>query len=252
MDEPEEIRHRMAELAEDAAAVASRVAVCQVIGDALARIGKLVWVTGYIFGPDRKSGASPFRFGDDSAVGIATVVQIGAELISGAVTLLSAGNTYGASALVRQLLEVQYLAAAFAAEQDIASRWLRADHKERRSFWSPAKLREQANGKFLASDYWHHCDLGGHPARDGMRLLPDHQSIPAAFLWVDLAGHIVGIWRHVGTAVERLLGGPIPNDWDIPDVPAYIKEWQTADGLLAAMQDLGAILRETGRTQLTE
>jgi phage/plasmid primase-like uncharacterized protein len=47
-------------------------------------------------------------------VGVATVAQISGELGAGAVALLEAGNNYAAAALIRQLVEVEYLASAFA------------------------------------------------------------------------------------------------------------------------------------------
>jgi hypothetical protein len=151
----------------------------------------------YIIGPDRVSGDSPFRFGDDRAVGVATVAQIGGELATGAVDLLNATNRYAACALVRQLVEVEYLATAFAEEHEIAAVWLRADRDERLKFWSPARLRQRAKGRFLNADYWNHCELGGHPATAGMRLLPGHEGMHMAYLWTDLAGHLAGIWRAV-------------------------------------------------------
>lgn len=241
VDESEEIQHRLDDLGEDPAAVASRIAVCRTIGEALAHVGRLLWVTGYIVGPDRKSGASPFKFGDDAVVGVATVAQVGGQLTAGVLALLEVGNLYAASALIRQLVEIEYLAFAFAEEHDIAAQWLRATREERRAFWSPAKLRERANGIFLASDYWHHCDLGGHPTTRGMLLLPDHKTIHPAYLWVDLAGHLVSIWKSVVVSTERLLGGPIPNTWKVPDVSTTVEAWHTADGLNTAMRDFDAI-----------
>jgi hypothetical protein len=66
------------------------------------------------------------------------------------------------------------LAAAFAEEHEIAGEWLRASREERIRFWSPTRLRERAGGRFLKTDYWHHCEMGGHPATRGMSLLPGH------------------------------------------------------------------------------
>ena len=244
MDESEDIQRLLDELGDDVAATASRVAVCEVIGQALAHVGRVLGVAGHLMGPDRRSGASPFRFGDDGAVGVATVAQIAGELATGAVDLLKAGNLYAGSALIRQVVEVEYLASAFAKEHDIAAAWLRADRKERLSFWSPSKLRERAGGVFLASDYSHHCELGGHPTTRAMRLLPDHATLNVAYLWVDLAGHLVRVWEDVIVSIERWLGGVIPAEWNTPDVGAAIEAWRSTDGLNAAMRDLGAMLRE--------
>jgi hypothetical protein len=247
VDEDAEVRKRLEELADDATASANRVDVCDTIATGLVRLGHVLWVGGYLVGPDRATGASPFRFGDDRAVGVATIVQIGGELASAAAALLRATNRYAASALIRQLVEVEYLAAAFAEEHEIASEWLRASREERIKFWSPARLRERAGGRFLNTDYWRHCEMGGHPATPGMSLLPGHANrVHTGFLWVDLAGHLVGIWRAIIQSTERFLEGPVPKDWELPDVQAAIDEWLRTDGLYAALLDLGAILDGEG------
>ena len=160
------------ELADDETAVRNRLEACRAVTTALAYVGKLFWVTGSIVGPDRVSGASPFNFGDDSAVGIATVMQIGGELGQGCMQLLEAGNRYSASALVRQLVEVEYLAHAFAVQSERASDWLRADRQARLKFWSPRELRAKSGGIFLASDYSQHCERGGHPTTKDFRCCP--------------------------------------------------------------------------------
>jgi hypothetical protein len=241
--EDAEVRKLLEDLADDTAASATRADVCDTIARGLVRLGHVLWVGGYVVGPDRASGTSPFRFGDDRAVGVATVAQIGGELSSAAVDLLKANNRYAASALIRQLVEVEYLAAAFADEHEIAGEWLRASREERIKFWSPARLRERAGGRFLKTDYWHHCEMGGHPATPGMALLPGHANgVHAVFLWADLAGHLVGIWRAIVRSTDRFLDGPVPRDWELPDVQAAIDEWLGTDGLYAALQDLGAIL----------
>lgn len=133
-------------------------------------------MSGNLIGPDRKSGASPFRFGDDRTVGVATVAQIGRELSGATVDLLQAGHLYAASALTRQLVEVEYLAHAFAHDHGVAAGWLPADRKERLAFWTPAAVRKRADGAFPAEDYRRHCDLGGHPTTEERQLLPDHST----------------------------------------------------------------------------
>lgn len=193
------------ELADDPVAIASRLAVCQAVAAALSRVGHVFWLTGYVAGPDRKSGVSPFKFGNDGAVGLATVAQIGGELAKGEIQLLQAENLYAASALTRQLVEVEYLAKAFECENEVAAEWLRADREVRREFWSPERLRRRAGGVFLRTDYWHHCDRGGHPTREGMSLLPGHAKMNSGYIWVDLAGHLKSIWASFAVGAERFL-----------------------------------------------
>ena len=86
--------------------------------------------------------------------------------------------------------------------------------------------------------------MGGHPATPGMQLLPGHEGMHMAYLWTDLAGHLAGIWRAVVQSTERLLGGPLPTEWEPPDVESAIERWDASDGFSTAMRDFGAILRE--------
>jgi hypothetical protein len=78
-----------------------------------------------MLGTDRRDGESPFGFGSDATVGLAIVAEIAAELISGTLTLLDQDGLYGAAALLRQLVEVEYLCWAFAEDEDEAKRWMR-------------------------------------------------------------------------------------------------------------------------------
>lgn len=219
------------------------MAVCRDIAETLARVGNVLWATGFIFGDDRVSLASPYEFGEDATVGVATVAQIGGELARGAVVMLDAGNLYAAGALIRQLVEIQYLAHSFEEQHEIAAQWLRADHEERRNFWSPRHLRRRAGGKFLSSDYSHHCEMGGHPTMSSFPLLPGHQMLHPEFLWVDLANHLVGIWQHVSACSERLVGGPVPEAWAIPDIAASVMSWSAKDGLSTALVELNRALQ---------
>jgi hypothetical protein len=246
-DERQELRELLRTLGEDDAANAKRIAMCKAVATGLARLGQVLWVQGSLLGPHRVSGESRHGFGDDRVVGIATVAQIGGELARASIELLRAGNRYAASALVRQLFEVEYLAHAFAGDHESAAAWLRADQKERREFWAPQRLRSRADGAFIDEHFWSHCERGGHPTTEGMALLPDHGSqIDTSFLWVDLAGHLANIWRHTFAAAEAAHGQPIPTDeWKLQDVDAALEAWRSSDLLYAAFQDLGAAIRET-------
>ncbi len=228
-------------LGEDEAANAKRVEMCEAVATGLVRMGQVLWVQGSLIGPHRVSGESPHGFGDDRVVGIATVAQIGGELARASIDLLQAGNRYAASALVRQLFEVEYLAHAFAGDHESAADWLRADQRERRDFWTPQKLRNRADGAFIDEHFWSHCERGGHPTMEGVALLPDHTSqIDVAFLWADLGGHLANIWRYTLAAAEVAHERPISTkDWKLPDVDGSLEAWRSSDRLYAALQHLG-------------
>jgi hypothetical protein len=147
-------------------------------------------------------------------------------------------------ALVRQLVEVQYLADAFAADHEIAGDWMRADGNRRRSYWQPDQVRKRADGKFLPMDYWRHCDLGGHPTREGLPMLPAlSDRIPTAYWWTDLAGHLVAIWRAVVTAGAKHLGEG--TDWigEQADLDQAIAHWDNVDRFKTAIAHLDELRR---------
>jgi hypothetical protein len=73
----------------------------------------LLHLSGHIVGPDRKSGASPVGHGSDETVAIALLLRIAAELIEASNDLFMNGKAYAAAALIRQMVEVEYLAWAF-------------------------------------------------------------------------------------------------------------------------------------------
>lgn len=177
--------------------------LCQALAAFFRESGRLLWTGGYIVGPDRVSGESPFDFGSDATVGLATVAQTAGELTSGAVDLLGAGNLYGAAALCRQLVEVEYLAWAFAEDEEQASHWLRANREERFELWRPGQLRKRSAGRFRDSDYWMHCEHGGHPTPEGRRLLGSVDQEGFDAWWADLATHASRIFRSLEIATEH-------------------------------------------------
>jgi hypothetical protein len=66
----------------------SRIACCADLAAAMTKLGQVLWVGGFIIGRDRVSGTSPFKFGSDSTVGLATFSQVGGQLLTGVNVLL--------------------------------------------------------------------------------------------------------------------------------------------------------------------
>jgi len=209
----------------------SRVSCCSDLAAAMTKLGQILWAGGWMIGSDRVSGDSPFRFGSDATVGLATVAQVGGELLNGIGVLLPPGNRYAAMALVRQLVEVEYLAWAFAQNHPEAATWLRSTRDERVKIWQPRHLRDRSNGRFGKEDYQQHCDRGGHPTPDAVRLLPGHtRRIPIDACWLEAAVHGTSIWHYLTTATlyegyQRILT-------DLPEAAAAaesISRWRAAD-----------------------
>jgi hypothetical protein len=177
---------KLATIRKDLALFASRV---------FSEVGTQLHVTGNIFGTDRKEGKSPFRNGSDEMVGMSVLLRIGGQLISASTELLTEGRPYAGAALLRQIVEIEYLAWAFESRDNDAERWLRSNREIREEFFRPAKLRQASEGKIRGRDYGFHCELGGHPVPTGTVLLKDDPST-AQLLLSDLLGHTGGAWNH--------------------------------------------------------
>ncbi len=125
-------------------------------------------------------------------------------LVGGAFELALHGNGYAASALNRQLVELEHLAWAFAEDQQEAASWLRSSNDERRSCWQPHHLRERSEGRFRGADYSNHCEVGGHPTPPGMRQLLAGDPVIAEIIISETASHGTSGWDYLLLAVTVL------------------------------------------------
>lgn len=182
--------------ATNAATIAMRHALAEFTSETFRDAGKKLQLVGNIFGTDRKNGISPFGNGSDETVAMSLLLRVGAQLTESAASLFKSGHDYAASALVRQVVEIEYLAWAFETRDEDAERWLRSDRETRESFFSPRKLRQASSGKFRGKDYGYHCELGGHPV-PGSALLLGEDRAPGQVIFADLLGHTGRIWDHV-------------------------------------------------------
>jgi hypothetical protein len=191
----EEVRNSVSAAALDPELVTIRKELALFASGVFSKVGTQLHVAGDIVGTDRKEGKSPFRYGSDEVVGMSVLLRVGSQLISASAELLTEGRPYAGAALLRQIVEIEYLAWAFESRDKDAERWLRSDRKTREEFFKPAKLRAASEGKFRGRDYGFHCELGGHPVPTGTVLLNDDPST-AQLLLSDLLGHTGGVWNH--------------------------------------------------------
>ncbi len=175
-------------------AVALRESTCGSLADALVTTGAVLWAFGLAQQPRHS---------------IAVAIQMGGETARGAVLLLRDENRYGAAALVRQLVEIEYLLCLFALDGDEPLKWASRDEEAVRREYVPARMRERCGGRFRASEYSSHCRIGGHPRFVAGYVLPEHLHIgalsdPVVFAagWVDLGQHLVQVWRWVEEILE--------------------------------------------------
>jgi len=182
--------------AEDSAVVTCRYDLAKFSAAQMQDAGIELHVLGHLIGDDRVSGSSPFGYGNDETVAVSVLLRIAGQITSAASDLFRDGRQYAAAALLRQLVEVEYLAWAFGTRNRDAERWLRSDEAERQQFFRPAKLRAAAGGAFRSEDYGYHCELGGHPVPQSNVLLENSHSI-GQLLLSDLLGHVGHIWNHL-------------------------------------------------------
>jgi hypothetical protein len=230
--------------ANDADGRGAREGVCKALAATFRMAGERLWAGGYILGTDRRDGRSPFGFGSDATVGLAVVMQVAGELMSGTIELLAHGNLYGAAALLRQLVEAEYLTWAFAEDEQEATMWMRSSRSERLRMWQPRHLLTRSGGRFRATDYHGHCERGGHPTPDATMLLPGHGRYQSPELWrLDLAEHGVSAWRYAMDAAQRLGY----QDWvqsasDEHGLPDAIVCWEKRDSLRSVARETRADL----------
>lgn len=186
---------------------------------------------------------------------VAALIEMAGELATGAVQLLEREQRYASAALIRQLIEAEYLLTAFEADFTRAAEWARSTPDEIRRSFSPKSMR--AVGGFSDSEYWRHCDLGGHPSPSSRVLLrfnlavhPDEDEFLTAAMWGDLAQHLRRIWHRVDsllssqharyTAVRqepRDLVRAIEERWANTDPLAGPVNFQILDELLASRDE---------------
>jgi hypothetical protein len=136
---------------------------------------------------------------------VATVASMSAELAEAAVDMAKKGRYYAVGAVIRQLIECEYLLTLFNDDTGHARRWRESTPDEVRQSFRPERMRRLTG--FADQEYWSHCSTGGHPAPAGARLLekldPARQSWPvsAAELLIDLGLHLRRIWK----ALDALL-----------------------------------------------
>ncbi len=232
MDDPE-IR-RWKELARmaatDAAQIQARYHLAQTTAQTFSTVGGELHAIGHIVGTDRVRGVSKSGNGSDEVVAVSLLLRVAGQLVSASTDLFSDGRHYAAAALLRQLVEIEYLAWAFDARDNDAERWLRSTADERRDFFTPAKLRHAAQGKFRGKDYGYHCEMGGHPVPQAAILL-SADDLTSQLLLSDLLGHTGRIWDH-------LLDWSADQPWAFPihrrkeEMYAGYVAWRSVDRLV--------------------
>jgi hypothetical protein len=173
----DQLREEVARLIADADLLALRVRACETVSRALSEGAQYLHI--------------PAALGDDRNVkGLSLVADMSADLTQGALLLFKAERWYSGEALIRQMIETEYLLSLFVSDPGAASRWLDASEKELRQWWNPGAMREHLKGEFDDREYWDHCERGGHPVPGARPFLDGFAgTFDRRFCWIDFAGH---------------------------------------------------------------
>ncbi|WP_157968498.1 hypothetical protein [Streptomyces geranii] len=155
---------------------------------------------------DTKLRPTPDEVSYSAFRAVSTVVCMSTELADAAVAMAEKERYYAVGAVIRQLIECEYLLALFSEDLDHARGWFESTPEQVRSMFAPTRMRK-LTGKFSNEEYWNHCSTGGHPAPKGIGLLqmmdPPRKQWPyaSAELLIDLGLHLHRIWK----AMDQLL-----------------------------------------------
>jgi hypothetical protein len=200
------------------------------LGNGLERAGLTLQTHGHIIGDGRVHDASRRGNGDDEVVAVGILLRIAGELLLSTMQLVSTGHYYAGAALVRQIVEVEYLMWAFAENSTEAQRWLNSTKQERMNFFQPRHLRQRSKGRFRDKDYGHHCEMGGHPVPKSQALLGEPDARVVEVLLIDLLQHG---WRTTDSAIawatKKNVADLVRAKCDRPR--AMLKAWSKTDPL---------------------
>ena len=216
----DELRAFMEAALVDDEAHAARVAVCSALAETVARTGRVLW-------------AGSWLLRDRGLEGVAILTEMAGELATGAVSLFREERWYAGAALVRQLVEVEYLMYLFSADRAEAARWLVATPEELRREFQPQRMRKRSGGRFRDTEYWSHCELGGHPNRKGRALLRDHTPLVGSHRagWADLGHHLERLWGFFLQALALHESTDLLPEQAASDVSELLRMWHERDPL---------------------
>jgi hypothetical protein len=166
---------------------------------------------------------------------VAIILRMSGELVVSATKLFSSGSHYAGAALLRQLVEIEYLTWNFKEKTRSPASWLDSTHEQRMKDFSPSALRKTSKGRFLFKDYQDHCEQGGHPVLRGAHLLGSGNRDGIQVLIVDMLTHT---WRTWDQIAEFAKNYPKIDPIVIAassKIYSSLKKWGNVDPIYAAM-----------------
>ena len=164
---------------------------------------------------------------DDRELAVALLSRLASEIVAGIATLIRRSYVYAAGALLRQLVEIEYLMFLGYTDSSKLARWYRADGEEIRKAFSPQRMRNESNGLFRDQEYWLHCEVGGHPHPRARILLDSYQNplSPSASLLPDAVHHLRRLWTSLKLLLLDLGSGQLALGEFAEPLVAAIEHW---------------------------
>jgi hypothetical protein len=168
-------------------------------------------------------------------IALSILLRMAGELTTSATKLFSNGSHYAGAALLRQLVEIEYLTWNFKEKTKTPADWLDSTHEQRLKDFSPSALRKTSKGRFLFQDYQNHCEQGGHPVLRGAHLLGSGNKEGVQVLIVDMITHAWRTWDQVNAYSKTFPDiKPIVVGASSKIYPA-LRKWGEADPIYATM-----------------
>lgn len=200
---PSAFFERAQKAAEDQSVWEPRIHTAEIIG------------TGFSFyGHELLSQIKDDASSDVLAVGI--ILKMAGDLVSGVTDLLRAKRFYAGAALMRQIVEIEYLMWAFNDGSVTPTKWLNSTHRERLKLFAPRVIRKTSRGRFLDKDYQGHCENGGHPVPIGMNFFGKGSESYSQLFLADMITHGWRIWDEFVKWAKRV--ARLPEMW-LPSPP---------------------------------
>jgi hypothetical protein len=148
---------------------------------------------------------------DDRELAVALLSRLASELSASIALMCRQSYLYAAGALLRQLVEIEYLMFLGYVDPSNLARWYRADGKELRARFSPQRMRNASDGLFRDQEDWLHCEVGGHPHPRARTLLNAYETplVPIASLLPDAVHHLRRLWTSLSLLPPKLETGDL-------------------------------------------
>ena len=195
----DDLAQLMRDTAEDDQIVGRRFAVLDAASITFGRMADVLQTSGWISRDEKELAA-------------ALLIRLASELSGGIYTLAKGSHLYAVGALLRQLIEIEYLLFLGYVDPANLQLWYEADAPKLRKIFSPQQMRKSADGLFRDKEYWLHCEMGGHPHPTRSRILLSAYTFPVppiAFSLPDTVQHLRRLWTSVKLLLPKLNIGEI-------------------------------------------